>query len=199
MSRIVFLTFLFVFVSAGWLGAQETKRTRQKVECSWPAILAAGKKTDSESLWALKKLRWSGTCADHKPALLMALARRGDIDSQNALTCDTMLLEIPDLSYIGGWYGIRLAFYLPDQEKDYHPVHSDVIIVGSPRIWAISALNKMVKKPPDGGMIGEYPSDEEAARAEKVWRTWLKSNKAELSKMHPRGPAKLIPKSCNYG
>jgi hypothetical protein len=70
--------------------------------------------------------------------------------------------------------------------------------MGSPRIWAISALNKMVTSPPEGGTINDNSSNEEIAKAEKVWRSWLKSHRRKLQALEPRGPSKLIPTACSY-
>jgi hypothetical protein len=125
----------------------------------------------------------------------MALAKRGDVRRQKEIVCNILAARpgvASELEYIGGWFGIRAAFLLLNQEKPYwewkkRSKPSDVKFRGSPRSRALKALRGIVKDPPDGTTISDDSTLDELTKAEIAWRTWLKKNRKEAAQWKPRG------------
>jgi hypothetical protein len=133
----------------------------------------------------------------------MALAKRGDVGRQKEIVCNILAARpgvASELEYIGGWFAIRAAFLLLDQEKPYwewkkRAKPSDVKVRGSPRSWALKALRGIVKEPPNGMAISDDSSPDELTSAEAAWRTWLKKNSKEAAQWKPRGG--VFPKTLS--
>ena len=194
-----------VLLLIAFASAQETRPVHPETSCTPESVLDAGNKTDKQSgLW-LRRMASSGSCADLKLFLEMALAKRGDPQRQKDIVCHVLSATpgvASELEYVGGWFGIRGSFLLMDQETAYWirkkraRKASDIIFRGSPRIWALKALSKIVKEPPTDTSVSENSSAADLDKAEKSWRNWLQDNKNDLENWNPRGSAFPTQSQC---
>ena len=159
--------------------------------CSSSAILKAGERRDAASLALLKKLLTSGECPESNHELRLALAKRGDPKRLRDVICSIYAAPeqvADDIGYVGGWFGIRAALLLLEQEESYYAsprLSSDAMVAGSPRSWGLALLRTLVKK----NRNVRAPSESTFAPedAERVWRKWIAAHKPDLQRLSPTG------------
>lgn len=188
------LLFLFLMLMTTSVFGQAFKPEAEE-QCSRAAILRTGERRDAASLTSLKRLFGSGECPESNHELQLALAKRGDSKRLRGVVCSIYASPeqaAGDIRYIGGWFGIRAALLLMEQDQRYFASQgpsSDAKIAGSPRTWGLMILRALVKNQPKGeaSARSNFDSEDEQANSERVWRRWITVHKRELQRLVPTG------------
>jgi hypothetical protein len=165
-------------------------------------FLNAGITGYKELVPALKKHQADPEANDDpedKEGLLMALAKLGDHEQQQALVCELhtgspqemQTVALDKISYVGGWYAIRIYRELltPKAKVRFKKAklrEQGDLALSEPQWWALTGLLQVAPYPPPPGIdygfnLAQMPE------YSQIWLAWIRKNERKLKTLETTG------------